>query len=129
MPQPAPAGKRLRLHGIRAGLASGRGKWRKAAAMVIEWLSFRIDPADQPAWRAADAAIWTPALAAQPGYLGKECWVDRADPASLSLVIRWQSHAAWQAVPRDLLEATEAAFRARLGRGWPVLTCTALDVT
>jgi uncharacterized protein (TIGR03792 family) len=96
--------------------------------MVIEWLAFRIDPADQPAWLKADAAIWTPALAAQPGYLGKEAWVDQADPAALSLIIRWDSLAAWKAVPRDVLDATEAAFRARLGRSWPVLSCTALDV-
>lgn len=96
--------------------------------MVIEWLTFRVDPADQPAWLAADAAIWTPALAAQPGYRGKEVWIDQAEPAALSLVIRWESMAAWKSVPRVLLDATEAAFQARLGRAWPVLSCTALDV-
>jgi uncharacterized protein (TIGR03792 family) len=96
--------------------------------MVIEWLTFRIDPADQAAWLAADAAIWTPALAAQPGFLGKEAWTDQADPAALSLIIRWESMAAWKSVPHQLLAATDAAFHARLGRAWPVLSCTALDV-
>lgn len=96
--------------------------------MVIEWLAFRIDPRDQPAWLEADAAIWTPALAAQPGYLGKETWTDRADPAALSLIIRWESLEAWKSVPRAHLDATEAAFRTCLGRAWPVLSCTALDV-
>jgi uncharacterized protein (TIGR03792 family) len=96
--------------------------------MVIEWLTFRVDPADQPHWLAADAAIWTPALASQPGYLGKEAWTDQADPAALSLIIRWESLAAWKAVPRAHLDATEAAFRAHFGRAWPVLSCTALDV-
>jgi uncharacterized protein (TIGR03792 family) len=95
---------------------------------VIEWLTFAV-PADRhPDWIAADRAVWTPALAAQPGFLGKEVWTGREDPTHMSLIIRWNSYAEWKAVPPALLEATEAAFRARLGAAFPVLSCTALEV-
>jgi uncharacterized protein (TIGR03792 family) len=96
--------------------------------MVIEWLTFRIPAAQQAAWIAADAAIWTPALAAWPGFAGKEVWTGHDEPDHLSLIIRWHSHDAWKAVPRATLDATEAAFRARTGAAFPVLTCTALVV-
>jgi uncharacterized protein (TIGR03792 family) len=96
--------------------------------MVIEWLTFQVPAARQGDWIAADAAIWTPALAAQPGYAGKEVWTGRDDPDHVSLIIRWDSYAQWKAVPRAILDATEAAFQARLGAAYPVLSCTALNV-
>jgi uncharacterized protein (TIGR03792 family) len=96
--------------------------------MVIEFLTFAVPPAEQPAFLAADAAIWTATLARQPGYLSKEIWRDAAAPDSLRLVIRWSSRDAWHSVPRDLLDATNAAFIAALGREYPVASCTDFDV-
>ncbi len=42
--------------------------------MVKEWLRFRVPVADQARYVAADAAIWSAALARHRGYLGKEVW-------------------------------------------------------
>jgi len=93
---------------------------------VIEHLTVRVPVALQPRYMTADAAVWTAALAAQPGYLGKEVWADLDDPERLHLVIRWASRADWDAVPRRLLESTEARFRAAIGAEIPIDSCTAL---
>ena len=96
--------------------------------MVIEWLHYRVAPADQPAFLAADAAVWTAMLSACAGFLGKETWRAAETPDRLSLVIRWQSRAAWHAVPADRLAATEARFRAAYTGAADFLGCTDLDV-
>jgi uncharacterized protein (TIGR03792 family) len=96
--------------------------------MVIEFLTFHVPLTDQPAFIAADAAIWTATLSCQPGYLGKDIWRDKASPDSLRLVIRWASRNAWRAVPRALLDQTNADFVAALGQSYPVLSCTEFDV-
>ena len=95
---------------------------------VIEHLTVRVPLALQPRYLAADAAVWTAVLSAQPGYLGKEVWADMDDPERLHLVIRWASRADWDAVPRPLLDATEARFRAATGAEIPIDGCMALRV-
>ena len=96
--------------------------------MVIEQLTFQVPVADQPRFLAEDAAIWTPALASQPGFLGKEVWREAATPHRLHLIIRWADRASWQSVPTDLLARTDAAFVAALGVEYPVLSCLDQDV-
>jgi uncharacterized protein (TIGR03792 family) len=91
--------------------------------LVIEWLRFRVPVADQAHYIARDAAIWTATLARYPGFLGKEVWCHAADPDTLNLVIRWESRAAWKAVPQDALDAADAAFVAAMGCRYPVLEC------
>jgi uncharacterized protein (TIGR03792 family) len=87
---------------------------------VIEHLVVRVPVAGQRRWLAADADVWTAVLSRQPGYLGKEVWADADDPETLHLVIRWASREDRDAVPRPLLEATEARFRAAVGAEFPV---------
>jgi uncharacterized protein (TIGR03792 family) len=96
--------------------------------MVIEWLQIRVPPADQARYIATDAAIWSAALARNKGYLGKEVWCRPNDADILHLVIRWTTRSAWQAVPGDLLAATEAAFARAMGQSYPVLACIDYDV-
>jgi uncharacterized protein (TIGR03792 family) len=96
--------------------------------VVIEQLTFEVPLVDQTRFLDHDKAIWTTALAAQPGYLGKETWREAAAPDRLHLVIRWTDRAAWKAVPADLLARTNAAFVAALGVTYPVLRCLDQDV-
>jgi uncharacterized protein (TIGR03792 family) len=96
--------------------------------VVIEQLTFQVPVADQDHYLARDAEIWTTALAAQPGFLGKEVWREAAAPDRLHLIIRWTDRAAWKAVPSDLLARTDAAFAAALGISYPVLRCLDQDV-
>jgi uncharacterized protein (TIGR03792 family) len=96
--------------------------------MVIEELRFSVPPDRLAQFVVADDRIWTAALSAQPGFLGKEIWHVAGHPDDLRIVIRWASRADWQAVPRDLLQATEQEFVTALGQAFPVLACTDLDV-
>jgi uncharacterized protein (TIGR03792 family) len=91
--------------------------------MVIEQLSFRVPLADQPGFLSQDAAIWTPMLAAQPGFIGKEVWREAEAPEMLHLIIRWENRAAWKAVDPGLLADTDRRFAAALGATYPVLRC------
>jgi uncharacterized protein (TIGR03792 family) len=96
--------------------------------MVVEWLRFTVPVADQARYIAQDAAIWTPALARNAGFRGKQVWVRHDDPTCLNLVISWDSREQWKAVPADLLAATDAAFIAAMGREYPVLDCIDYEV-
>jgi uncharacterized protein (TIGR03792 family) len=96
--------------------------------MVIEQLSFRVPPAAQAQFLEMDAAIWTPALAAQPGFLGKEVWREADAPDALHLIIRWASRAEWKAVDTGLLAETDRQFCAAVGAVFPVLRCLDQDV-
>jgi uncharacterized protein (TIGR03792 family) len=107
-----------------AAMGPQGGLW----VMVIEWLQVTVPVADQARYLAADAKIWTAALAAQPGFLGKEVWVRADDPTAVNLIIRWNSRAAWKAVPGAVLAAVEAAFVAAMGQAYPVVACVDLDV-
>lgn len=96
--------------------------------MVIEWLSYRVPPEDQPAFLAADAAVWTAALSSCPGYRGKETWRRADAPDRIDLIIRWDSRAAWHAVPAPLLTDAESRFRAAFTGSADFLGCTDLDL-
>lgn len=83
--------------------------------MVIEWLSFSVKPELREKFIAEDEKIWTTALATNDGFLGKEIWIDPNLTDRIYLVVRWQTKEQWNAVPRDLLQATEAKFSETIG--------------
>jgi uncharacterized protein (TIGR03792 family) len=93
--------------------------------MIIEYLCFQVPMAQQADFLALDAAIWTPALATSPGFLGKEVWRERDAPTRINLVIRWRAQTDWDAMDRAFLAETQAKFVAALGADCPVLSCTA----
>lgn len=82
--------------------------------MIVEWLKFWVNPTIRQQFLAQDAQIWTPALAAQPGFLRKEYWQPpQAD--ELIIVVHWQSCEQWKAIPVDFLAATEIKFAQAVG--------------
>jgi len=83
--------------------------------MVIEWLKFQVPSHHQIHFLEQDLAIWTQALAQQPGFVGKEVWVNPAIATELILVIRWRTHAQWQAICPVSLASVEAQFREAVG--------------
>ncbi len=96
--------------------------------MVIEQLTFSVPPADQARFLAMDAAIWTPALAAQPGFLGKEVWREADAPDALHLIIRWASRADMEGGRPRAAGRHGTAFCAAVGAVFPVLRCLDQDV-
>jgi uncharacterized protein (TIGR03792 family) len=101
---------------------------QKVHPMVIEWLRISVPNDAQSLFLAQDEAIWTQALAAQPGFLGKECWRDETDPDSLHLVIRWRSREHWKAIPRQFLDAVQTEFELALGTTYAVDACLCYDI-
>lgn len=83
--------------------------------MIIEWLQFWIKPSVRDLFLEQDAKIWTPVLAAQPGFINKEHW-QQDKPEHLVTVVRWQSREQWKAIPLDLLETTENKFAQAVGQ-------------
>ena len=80
------------------------------------------------ACRSRSSGIWPAPLAAQPGFGGKETWREAGRPDALHLIIRWETGAAWQSVPKAVLADTDRRFTAALGASFPVLSCTAYEV-
>jgi uncharacterized protein (TIGR03792 family) len=79
--------------------------------MMIELLRFTVAPDQRDAFIARDAEVWTPVLAARPGFLGKMALADRDDPSQVVLITRWESVEHWQAFPDDLRQALDAQMR------------------
>ncbi len=83
--------------------------------MVIELLTFEVDPELRETFVREDNEIWTVTLAAYEGFLGKEIWISPDEASLVVVVIRWTSFEAWQAIPAPVLDETEARMRQVLG--------------
>ncbi|MDH5294990.1 MAG: TIGR03792 family protein, partial [Acidimicrobiia bacterium] len=76
--------------------------------MVVEMLTFQVDPADQPTWLAVEESVWTEYLTRQPGFARKQVWrdVDRRD--LITAVIWWESKDLWKRISPADVEAVDA---------------------
>ncbi len=77
---------------------------------MIEFLTFEVSPGERAEWLAHEEQHWSRFLEIQPGFAGKEMWLEDGDPARVHAVIRWVSMEAWKAVPRAEIEAVDAAM-------------------
>jgi uncharacterized protein (TIGR03792 family) len=89
--------------------------------MDLEWLRFQVADGYREQFVQQDNAIWTAALSQYPGFLGKEVWIDPNNDTELVTVIRWNSFEEWQAVPQEVLSATETAFSEAMGDTYELL--------
>ena len=80
--------------------------------MVIEYLTFHIDPTERDTWMAAEEVTWSRFLEQQPGFVAKQMWVERDRPDEVIAVITWQDEASWHAIPADELAAVDASMGA-----------------
>lgn len=78
--------------------------------MVIEFLTFEVDPAERDQWLAVEEQHWSRYLESCDGFAGKEMWVAGDDPGRVHAVIRWKSMQDWQAVPSADVEAVDEAM-------------------
>lgn len=75
--------------------------------MVIEFLTFEIDPDEIEEWLDVDERTWTRFLVAQDGFVSKEIWAERDRPGTVIAVITWRDEAAWRSIPAVLLDAVD----------------------
>jgi uncharacterized protein (TIGR03792 family) len=78
--------------------------------MVIEFLTFTVDPADRAVWMEVEERTWSRFLERQPGFVDKQLWSDRGNPDQVHAMIRWESEAQWKAIPADELAAVDTAM-------------------
>ncbi len=77
--------------------------------MVIEFLTFEVAPAERDQWLEVEERHWSRYLESRPGFISKEMWVGD-DPGKVHAVIRWETQAAWNAVPAEDVEAVDQAM-------------------
>ena len=78
--------------------------------MVIEFLTFDIDPAEQEQWLVADEQHWSRLLEQQDGFIKKQIWRAVDDERAVHAVIYWQSLAQWHAISQAELDAVSKAM-------------------
>lgn len=83
--------------------------------MIIEFLRFTVTAELREQFVRLDSDIWTPVLAAAPGFLGKEVWINPDDLTEVAVIVQWTSFEEWQSIPQEELQRTEAAFLAAMG--------------
>lgn len=80
--------------------------------MVIEFLTFQIDPTARESWLAVEEQTWSRFLERQPGFVAKQMWIERDVPGEVFAVITWQDEASWHAIPADELAAVDTSMGA-----------------
>lgn len=92
--------------------------------VIIEFLTFAVDPDDQADWLAVDERIWTQFLSLQPGFVRKQIWVSRERPYEINAIIQWADEHSWKSIPTHTLAALDAA----MGEWWRASTLQTFDV-
>ena len=84
-------------------------------SMVIEWLKFRVDPAQRARYLELDEDIWTAALQTYPGFLNKATWLDPNHDDEVIFVITWATREQWKSIPEEELDQINQRFDTTLG--------------
>ena len=66
--------------------------------VVVEFLTFSVEPAELAAWLGVEEAVWSRYLETVPGFIRKEMWQPADRPGTMHAVIWWESRDAWKAV-------------------------------
>lgn len=78
--------------------------------MVVEFLTFRVDPNERAGWLAAEEANWSRFLERQDGFVRKEMWESADDPSQVHAVIWWETLEQWKSIPSAELKEVVAAM-------------------
>lgn len=92
--------------------------------MVIEFLTFRVDPTERSEWMTVEEATWSRFLERQPGFIRKQLWLEAGDDDHVHALIEWESMEHWKSIPNDQLEAVDAS----MGPWMRECTCRTFDV-
>jgi uncharacterized protein (TIGR03792 family) len=92
--------------------------------VVVEFLTFQIEPSERDRWMAVEEETWSRFLERQQGFVSKQLWVERDRPGEIHAVIVWEDDASWAAIPEDELAAVDAA----MGSWVREPTCRVFDI-
>lgn len=92
--------------------------------MVIEMLTFDIPSDEQPEWLALEEQVWSRFLEQQPGFVGKEIWIEDVRPDQILVVIWWESMDLWKRItPEQVAEVDQG-----MGDAWRDCTMRVFEV-
>ena len=78
--------------------------------MVIEFLTFDVEPAERDEWLRHEEQHWSRFLEQQDGFVRKQMWQPVDDDTVVHAVIWWESMEQWKAIPAEALDAVAAAM-------------------
>lgn len=78
--------------------------------MIIEFLTFDIDPAERSEWLEVEQGTWSAALREHDGFVRKEIWASEDDPRAVHAVIWWSDQESWDGVGADEVAAVDASM-------------------
>ena len=80
--------------------------------MVIEMLTFDVDPSERAEWLDVEERVWSRFLEQQDGFVRKEMWLGPEDATAVHAVIWWESMEQWKAIGRFSGSAASRSRRA-----------------
>lgn len=76
--------------------------------MIVEMLTFAVEPAQQAEWLAVEEEVWSRYLESRPGFVRKEMWRDPGRVEFLHAVIWWSSRALWKQITAEQVAEVDA---------------------
>jgi uncharacterized protein (TIGR03792 family) len=76
--------------------------------VVIELLTFNIEPHDREEWLTVEERVWSRFLEQQPGFIRKEMWISYDDDTEIHAVIWWETMAQWRAISPETVARVDA---------------------
>jgi uncharacterized protein (TIGR03792 family) len=76
--------------------------------MIVEMLTFAVDPSQQADWLAVEEEVWSRFLETCPGFIRKEMWRDPDRVDLLHAVIWWSSRDLWKQITAEQVSGVDA---------------------
>lgn len=76
--------------------------------MIVEMLTFAVDPSQQADWLAVEEEVWSRYLETCPGFVRKEMWRDPDQAHLLHAVIWWSSRDLWKQITAEQVAEVDA---------------------
>lgn len=92
--------------------------------MVIEFLTFEVDPAERAEWLAVEESTWSRYLERQEGFIRKQMWLEQGSPGEVHAMICWEDEATWHSISADEIAEVDAS----MGRWFRACTLKVYDV-
>jgi uncharacterized protein (TIGR03792 family) len=78
--------------------------------VIVEFLTFRVDPAEQAGWLPVEEQTWSRFLEQQPGFVRKEMWTNREDPWEVHAIIWWETQEQWFSITSEKVAEIDATM-------------------
>lgn len=75
--------------------------------MVVEWLTFRVSPAEREVWLAREEEVWSRFLECCAGFVRKQMWIEEDEPDEIHAVIWWESRDLWKRISPEQVDEVD----------------------